>query len=549
MRCRYSAIPSLWALAFGAALAQDPPANPPAEPKPTEEEKPERNWPKFELGWARWGLDGNEQTFRRFGTPGRNVFIREFSFNTRELSPASRHEFVFRGTPNEDRVLEVSGIFGPRTTFYEFGLAYSNFYEASPFVIDSSRRMDSRFAIRQALWPGFDLVVDGAHGQLDKAYEGPEYAKHQRTNTLNTRVAGEVGPGRLDLSMAERRFYDRANFQPDSHTQTWRGELGYPFGPFDLQGSFAQTRVAQDGRQSSKVKTYALDGGIPLSPDFDLQFGFRGQKFELPEIINAYVRERNTSWGRVIGRFGDIAAQLAYRHVETERVRADHRFVDVPKWDFVEGRLSGKVGPGVRWSLKGTIEGLDGNAVKQTDDPNRLYWDDKSNLQIKLDHGGETWGGYLTFNHRFLQNSPRRIEVRSNQLVLGGTWQLRSNLEAFGEWTRDDAECDFTEEDATLSLDSFFPSSRVATLGINWAIDDRTTLTSSYTHLTTDNDNPLFERDGNVKSRFLTAHLRHTDARGNEFGLLFAPGKYEDRAIRQLGYEARVLMLTARLKF
>lgn len=547
MRCRFAAIPSLWALAFGAAVAQE---NPSADAKKSsDEEKVERNWPKFELGWGSWGLDGNERTFRRYGTPDRGLTLREFSFTNRELSPASYQEFLYRGSPLADSIFQMSGLYGPRLGYFEVGASKTDFFEATPYRIDNSRRMDAYFAVRQPLGPGFQVTADGKHDQLDKTTEGPDYSKHTRTNTFNSQVTGLVGAGKLDVGFAQRRFYDRANFQPDSLSQTWRGALLYPVGPFDVQGSFAQTRIEQDGLRTSKVKTYNLDAGLPLNQDFEVQFGFRGQKYDLPEVINAYVRERNTSWGRVIGRIGDVNAEVAYKHVETERVRADHRFVDVPKWDRVDARLSGKALGDIRWSLKGTIEGLDGNAVMLTEDPNRLYWDDKSNVQANLSYGSDLWSGYFTYNHRFLQNSPRRLEIRSNQYVVGGTIQVRQNVEAFGEFTHDSASTDFREIDANIGLESFFPSSRVTTVGVNWVIDDNTSLSSTYSHLTTDNDNPIFERDGNIKSRFFTAHLRHTDAKGNEFGLLISPGKYEDKVIRQLGYETRVVMLTARIRF
>jgi hypothetical protein len=404
-------------------------------------------------------------------------------------------------------------------------------------------------SIRHPLGRGFDIVSDFSHNQLDKVYEGPEYSKHQRTNRFNTRIAGEVGPGRLDLSFAEKLFYDRANFQPDSHFQTWRGALEYPFGPVQLQGAYAQTKIEQSGRNASKVRTYSLDGGIPLSSGFDLQFGMRAQKFDMPEVINNYVRERNTSWARIVGRLRDITTQFSYRRVDTERVRDDHRYVDAPKWNTFEGRFGGKFGNGLRWSLKGSIEGLEGDAIMLTEDPRRLFWDDRSNLQLKLDHGGENWNGYFVLNRRFMQNTPRDVEVHSSQFVMGGNLQVRPTVDIFAEYTSDRAKTDFRELDASIGLQDFFPSSTVTTFGANWLISTETSLSASYTRLATDNDNPIFERDGNVLSRFFTAHLRHRTANGNEFGLLLAPGKYEDKVIRQLGYEARVVMVTARFRF
>ena len=100
-----------------------------------------------------------------------------------------------------------------------------------------------------------------------------------------------------------------------------------------------------------------------------------------------------------------------------------------------------------------------------------------------------------------------------------------------------------------MGFDSFFPSSRLATIGVNWVIDPDTTLSTSYSDLTTDNDNPNFDPEGNVSFRFLTANLQHRTKSGNRLGLLVAPGKYSDRVIRQMGYNSTVVLVTAEWRY
>lgn len=547
MKSRYSAIPSLWALACVAAMAQQTPATAP-EPAP-EEEKPAPEYPKLQVGFGSWGLKGNEGSFRRYATPPRGFYIQELSYGIYEASPALFGGFVFRGSPLDDYVLEANSIWGPQATYFEGRIKRDEFFVPSAFQDDPSKQYEVEGSLRQPLGHEFDLVVDGKHEQLDKKFEGPAFNRHTRTNRYNARIAGEVGSSRVDFSMGEVRFYDRANMQPDSHAQTWRAELLQPVGSLNLEGAFAQTNIEQSGRRDSKVRTWTLDGNLPIGLDAELQFGMRTDKYDLPVVINSYVRERLSSWVRFVGGWNGISGQFSYKNVQSERVRTDHQYVDVPQWNTFDGKLSGRFVNGPRWSLRGTLERYNGAAAMQTTDPRDLYFDNRSRIQLKVDHGGENWSGYGSVSYRFMKNDPRDVEIRTRQFVLGGTYALKDNIDVYAEGMWDSANTAFSEPNATVGLDSFFPSSRVLTLGANWTVDPSTVFTTSLTELVTNNDNPIFEKEGNVYSRFFTAHVTHTDKLGREFGLLLAPGKYSDRVIRQLGYTTSVVLVTARWKF
>lgn len=546
MKSKHSVVPSLWALACAAALAQQTPAEPPPA---QEEEKPTPNLPKIEVGWGDWGLRGNESTFRRYATIPRGLFFKELSYGVHDASPGMFGEFAFRGFPTEDYVLDATAIFGGRTSF-QGSMDNAEFMRPGADLLDPSRRRTLEGSLRHSLNRNLDLVLDGSTVQLDKRVEGPAYNVHTRTSQLGARVSGDVGKGgRIDLSMVNRQFFDRANSQPDTNTQTWRGNLMHPFGALNLEGTYAHTVIDQDGREEAKVRHWRLDGDFPLNLDMDLQFGFRAQKYDLPQVENAYVRERFTSYARVAGNFFGMSGHLGYKRVETERVRDDQSYVDVPKFNTLDGRMSGRFRSGTRWTVKGSWQNLDGDAVMLTTDDRRLFWDDKANLQFKLDHGADAWGAYAAYNYGFYENQPRDIRVRTYGFLFGGTYQWRSNVDFFAEVSVDKADTEFTEPNATVGLDSFFPSSRVSTLGANWVIDPSTTLTTSFTEIVTDNDNPIFAMQGNVYSRFLSANVTHRTPDGQELGLLIAPGRYADRVFRSLGYEATVVMLTAKWRF
>lgn len=546
MKSKYSAVPSLWALACAAALAQQTPA---PETKPAGEEKPAPSGPKLDIGYGTWGLSGNESTFRRFTTLPKGLFVRELSYGFYQSSPGMFGDFMFRGRPSEDYTVDTTDILDSKTRF-QASADNSQFMEPSQGDIPTSRRRNVEGSLQRTLGQNLNLVLSASSTQHDKFFEGPAFPVHTRTDNFGAQIAGDVGKGgRMEVALNNRRFFDRANFQPDSNAQTWSGTLSHPFGMLDLEGSYAQTTIEQDGRSDAKVKNWNLDGGIPLGANFDVQFGMRRQKYELPQVANAYVRDRFTSYARVVGNFAGMSGHLSYKHVETERVREDHSFVDVPKFNTLEGRLSGNFGTGPRWTIRGSWQNLDDDAKMLTSDPRRLFWDDKVKLQFKLDHGGTNWGAYAAYNYGFQENEMRDIKIRTHGFVMGGSYQWKSNVDFFGELGIDKGNTDFTEPGATVGLDSFFPSSRVLTLGSNWAISPNTSLTTSYTELVTDNDNPIFDPLGNVYSRFVSASLNHRTKEGYELGFLIAPGKYADRVIRSLGYQATVVQLTAKWRF
>jgi hypothetical protein len=537
--------------AMASAYAQDPsPATPPPQQEPpAEEEKPPVPKPKIEVGWAERPFRGNEQTFRRYGTSPRGFFIKEISYGFYGQSPGLFGEFALRGRPQEDFVGETMAVFGPSATRFEGRLQENEFYFPSPFDSERSSRWNVEGNLQQPLGRKFALVLDYNQSHLHKFYESPTFDRRTRTNRFNAMVAGNVGNGRAELGYSNRQFYDRTNIQPDRRIGLWTASVLQQFGSVDLEGRYTHADIEQPGFQSSSVKAWRLDGGLPIGESFQLLFGLENRKTSVPETLNAFVRERNVSWARLVGRFSGISGEFGMKHSEVERVRRDQSFVDVPKWNTYEGRLHGRFGSQARWTLKANWENLDDDAAMQLQDPRRLFWDDRATIKAQLDFGNEVWSGYLSHAYRYNENESRGVRLRTFQTVLGGTYSARENLDFFGELVLESASTSFREINASLGLESYFPSNRVFTLGGNWVVSDDTWFTLSFTDMTTDNDNPVFDPLGNVSSRYFTAHVQHRTKQGNEFGLTISPGKFSDRVFPQLGYRTTVFMLTANWKY
>jgi hypothetical protein len=540
---------SLWFLACSVVFAQEKPAEPPKEEPPAEEEAARVPWPKLDVQYLRWGLRGNESTYRRYGTPAEGLTIRALEVDWNEPSPAEYGFLAMRGQPGRDFVTETAFTWGPKAMGFQGFYQDASFMVPSPYAIDPSNRRIAEGSLRYPVGHGYLLTARVRSENFERIEEGPAISKFTRTQDFDTRVAGPLSDGQLDLSYHRSRFFDRTDGQPDTTTNTLRGAVLQPVGNLSLEGSYAQSRIQQTGRSRSLARAWNLDGGLPLGDSADLQFGIRLQRYDLPAIINAYVRERHTSWARLIGSIRGARAQLGFRRIEAERLRADQSFVDVPKWNIFDGRVTGRLANGARWSVRGSYEETDGIAMMQTDDPHMLYWDEKTAFQVKFDHGGENWTGYASIDWKRFENSPRQVEIDSWQWTVGGTYQLRPNLELYSEFAYDRAKSGFREQDANIGLQAFLPSSRVSTFGANWTIDDDTWLSGSFTEYFVDNDNPIFDRGGNVATRFLSINLTRRDKSGHEYGLMLAPGRYADRVIRQLGYEAAIAAVTVKLRF
>jgi len=183
-----------------------------------------------------------------------------------------------------------------------------------------------------------------------------------------------------------------------------------------------------------------------------------------------------------------------------------------------------------------------------TTDPRQLFWDNRRFAQLKLEGGSPILNGYLILTHRRWDNDVRAVELTTNAVLLGGTWNARAQLSLFAEYAYEAWRAK-SEMAAFPTLDNFVPNSRITTFGLNWAIDRRTFLSAAFTEFVTANDNPLLLRDGNYRGRFLTASLSYRFPAGYEVVLTVSPWRYRDRVVDLMDYEATVVMVSGKARF
>lgn len=116
--------------------------------------------------------------------------------------------------------------------------------------------------------------------------------------------------------------------------------------------------LRQQNRSNSRMETLNLAGDIALSSATVLALAFRQDKISLPVLRNAYLRERRNTNALLIHRWNRWSLHMGVRERESERVRADHSFVDVPRWWTVEGRLWGRLSKQLRLTVRGWDERL-----------------------------------------------------------------------------------------------------------------------------------------------------------------------------------------------
>jgi hypothetical protein len=181
-------------------------------------------------------------------------------------------------------------------------------------------------------------------------------------------------------------------------------------------------------------------------------------------------------------------------------------------------------------------------------DPRALYFDHRRWIHGQIDWMQESFSLYLIGSYRFLGNEQRGVEIRTRGFTAGGAWQLSPELDVFFEYSADGTSAQ-SEITAQPVLDLFFPASKTVAAGLNWVVDERTSMTVTFNSFSTSNANPLGLPDGNVQARFITATLRRPLPRDYELVLTFAPWRYVDRRLLQMGYETTAFSLTARGRF
>lgn len=523
-----------------------------------------------EAGWMDWGLSDNGRRFRQYATPPKGLFLRELTYLPYSATQGNLGRFTLRGlsVSEEDYLADARLALLYGTTQFEGTLARSSFYFGTPNLIpESGRRITEGYA-RQLIGQNFGISTRYREDRQDQVLDIPLQPILQRTRYADFIAAGRVGPGFLNLTYSQWRLGDRTGFLRNTKTDRYRAsylweasrnigaEVNYSrynirqtaIGPEEgiLGGGVRRGVISSD----SKIDTVSFLGDITLGQMTDASVVLRQDKIDYPIVQNSYVREQRSGTLRVAHRWDRWNAQVAYHNRQVERLRGDQLVLQKPAWNTFEGRLTGRLTPEVRVSLRGMRESLSKKPQMITNDPRPLMWDSRDQAQFRLEGGNAFASGYFTWNYRRWNIDPRSVYVTMNGFILGGNYQATPAVALFAEFSRENwsGRRDIDGVDFPR-IGAFLPDAQVFAAGANWVVNPQAFVTLNYTGFSTRNENPLRLRDGSTRGNLLTLQGRYTLPGGQELGLIVAPWNYKDRVVTQMDYDATVIALTGSTKY
>lgn len=527
---------------------QDPPVpqDPPKQEEVKEEPPNKLNWISF--GSHGWDFSGNRQLFRRYATGAGTYSIREL----RLFSPATEDQpfarFTLRGSPWEDSAAEGLVIFGGGRGSLRGNFSKYTFVEPSQFPTPDSHERKVDGMATYAITPKIGAFFTFEAAEHENNLELPKLPYDFRTKSFGGGLQGEILGGNAAITLVDRRYYDRNGAIPDVIQHQLLARFGLPIGDqLSVEGSYADVRIEQNNGMDNSVKNWKLNADWEVGPDTMLLFETGRSEYDLPQVLSAYTQEQFLTKVRLVHHFPQASVQFGYKRRETERIRGNHLFVDVPKWDTFDGRISTRVA-GLRLTAKGSWEHLRDGATMVSTDSRALYWDDRVRAQVKLDGGNERLSGYAVYGYRFDQNDERDTEITNHNWTVGASYLFNERASAYLEIANDTFEVEGFSEDG-LHLDDFFPSSVSVAFGFDYTIDLNSSVSLALSHYYTRNANPLHLEDGNYRGTELTAVYRRQINADSSFDVMVAPWRYRDRVNDQLDYRATILGVNYTVKF
>ncbi|MCW5935856.1 MAG: hypothetical protein KIT11_00930 [Fimbriimonadaceae bacterium] len=520
----------------GSATATDEPETPPPA------------WSKLTIGYRGRDITRNSHKLFQYATPVQGFDLVEFSTilpGDGASQPWGR--LRLNGTWLSDNVQQGTLIFANGRARIDLDANRFNYDDPSPVVFPDSRDQFTRAALSYRFTPGIVAFASYRERKQNKNYEGPKPSLDTYTRETAVGTQGQVLGGTLAVTASEERFNERNDALPLTIYRRVDASYGIDVTPdVSLEGVYATTRIQQRNERDSNVKSLALRGGWDIGPETNLSAEFRRVDLSLPAVQNAFVRQQWVSGAKLSHRFSRAAnVQLAYRHREYERLRSDQSYVDVPKWNEFEARVSGRLGSAWHYTVRGSIDHMQSLPKVQTGtDFRSLWWDDRSKLDARIDFDWDRLNAYASYGYRFRQNEPRNVEISLNTLTVGAAYTFNERTQAYAEVYGEQYRVAGNPE-----LDGYFPSATSIAFGAAHQFDDATSFSLAIQHTFANNDNPLGLPEGNVRNTELTATLRRDLGERQTLELFVAPWAYKDRVDDTYGYRATFFGLNWTVKF
>ncbi len=517
-------IAALTCIAYGQEepAKQPPAATEPAQQAAAADETPAPiKWNSFTIGYSNRRITGSRERFRQYATPPNGLYIHEFELVQPLVDTAKTFgRFVWRGNPDQDEVGEGHATAAATGTTIDarFGRHRWNVL-TSPTPLESETR-GATIMVNQRLTQdaGAFFAID-SHDH-DTNYTGPKASRdtHQRIVALG--ASGKVGSGYGALTIADEKRSETTNVTPV--TMQRRVDAGYSveLAPtFDFDATLGFAKIEQNSLPSSSIRRFGLGATWEWSPTTTCLLDYNWLDRDLGATRNAYVRRRMEIGTKIVSRWRGWNFQAGFQHRESERYRTDRTFVDVPKWNVYSAKITGRLTPQLRMTIRGTWDDLTAGATVQTNDPRRLFWDDQAMGEIKFDGAVGKLVGYASLAHRFRQNKARDTKLNWRTYALGGSYELNERAVMYVEWAQDHFSASGPSDATAPSFDSYFPDENSATTGIDLTLSPKDHFAASFN---------IF-RGANVRGQQLTLNYHRDLAPNHSLELLVAPWQTSDR--------------------
>lgn len=519
----------------GATETQKTP--PSDEAKKDEESEPKKHYNSLAVEYKTWNSTGYLNGIHQNGYVHGGFALSKLSI----LEPYRHgryYAFDLIGNPGEDYGTRILGQWGANDTLIATSHQFT-FFDPRFGSLEPSQDKEWDATFIHQLAPNFAAYANYRFEQNERHFPAPNVQPNYINRTIVLGSSKQVGDTTLSGTLTETRFSDLSLYQPI--TLSDRGELLYlgSWGPrLSTQANIGSTRIQQQGRPDSWVRDYGFSGVYDLNGSSAFG-GHVGQTvLDLNSVQNAYVRKRLDTGLTYDYRVGTWGLDLGFQHREEERVRADHSYVDVPKWNNYSFKLNGRLPEGYRLGLKGSFDELTSAPVFLTDDPTLLYWEHKATVQAKLSAGSAHESGYLSYTYRGRRNDERGQHINWHNVAMGGSLVFSPKLLGYAEFASDQYHVDGTSATAA-QLGTYFPTSETFMLGLDITRNARENLSAVLTSFLT--------QDQWGQQIALTYHLDLGKERNIQ--ITYSPWLQRDRLYDVDSFDARILSVKVGTRF
>lgn len=425
-------------------------------------------WNSVSVGFLSWTGHGSRERLRQYARPREGLSLVEL----KALTPMSVHHpfsvFAWRGTPGQDVLAEGELILNRGHTIIRADQQAFGHHNQDVIPALPSEDRATRLTVEHTITPNFGAFVAYRADERDQRFAGAKGYLHSTTKTIAAGIGGRALGGNASLFVTSQRHVEQSGLQPAAIQRRIEGRYGADLGPtFSLEGAMGYTRIEQDGRHDSGVRSLALAANWYLGPATMAFFNYGREDYDIKDVLSAYVQRRTNTSIRLAHRWPGWAMQVGYRRKEVERMRADHSFTDTPRWNIFDARLTGHLGA-TRVTLRGTKEDLTNGAVFNTDDPRSLQWSERGSGQIKFDGANDRFAAYGGYTYRWQRNQARDVTIRWHNFMVGGSYSVSDRVTAFGEFGYDVYHVNANI--AGVDLGFYFPNSTTYSLGLDLAL-------------------------------------------------------------------------------